>query len=111
MKRLFITLSMLFLGACASTGNVQLDTHSAQVAYVQACSAYGSAFNAALQLRKDGKLNQAQIDQVTLLDSQITPICTGPLPANPAAATQQITAAVTTLGIMEAAHQLQGAKK
>ena len=111
MKRLFIAFALLSLGACASTGNVQLDTRNSQIAYVQACSAYGAAFNAALQLRKDGKLNQAQIDQVTLLDSQITPICTGPLPANPTAATQQITAAVTTLGIMEAAHQLQGAPK
>jgi hypothetical protein len=72
-----------------------------QVTYAQACAAYGAAFAGVLQLRKANKLNQVQIDQVTLLDGQITPICTGPLPADASAATQQITAAVTSLTILE----------
>jgi uncharacterized lipoprotein YajG len=95
MKKLAI-LAMLVLAGCATT-------QSAQTGYTQACAAYGAAFSTALQLRIAGKLNKAQIDQVTLIDGQITPICTGPLPADPTAATQQITAAVTTLAILEAA--------
>ncbi len=93
MKKL-ITILALALSACATT-------QSTQVTYVQACATYGAAFDAALQLRIAGKLNQPQIDQVTLLDAQITPICTGALPADPDAATQQITAAVTTLTVLE----------
>lgn len=96
MKRLtLIFAAALALAGCATT-------QSTQTTYVQACAAYGAAFNAALQMRVAGKLNQSQIDQVTLLDGQITPICTGPLPADPAAATTQIAAAVTTLTVLEA---------
>jgi hypothetical protein len=94
MKKLAILVALALAG-CATT-------QSAQTGYTQACEAYGAAFSAALQLRIAGKLNKAQIDQVTLLDSQITPICTGPLPADPTAATQQIAAAVTALTILEA---------
>jgi uncharacterized lipoprotein YajG len=94
MKKL-VLIAALALAGCATQ-------QSAQVGYTQACAAYGAAFDAALQLRIAGKLNRAQIDQVTLLDSQITPICTGPLPVDPTAATTQITAAVTTLTILEA---------
>ncbi|MEL5850120.1 MAG: hypothetical protein U7M05_12295 [Candidatus Igneacidithiobacillus chanchocoensis] len=97
MKLPLILLPALLLTACATT------TQQTQVQYVQACTAYGAAFNAALALREAGKLTPAQINQVNLLDSQITPICTGPLPADPQAATAQVTAAVTTLAIIEAA--------
>jgi hypothetical protein len=67
---------------------------------VQACTAYGAAFEGALQLRIAGKLSAAQVDQVSALDAQITPICTGPLPADADAATRQITTAVTTLTVL-----------
>lgn len=94
MKKLLPLLVLAMLAGCATT-------QSAQVGYTQACAAYGVAFNGALQLRLAGKLNQSQIDNVTLLDQQITPICTGPLPADPAAATAQITAAVTTMTLLK----------
>jgi hypothetical protein len=107
--KLLVALGSLALAvsACQSVTGPNATTQSAQVVYTQACSAYGAAFGVALQMRMAGKLNRAQIDQVTLLDSQVTPVCTGPLPADPAAATQQITAAVTTLTILEATHQGQ----
>lgn len=110
MKKTILILSLLTLAAstsgCASpTAESTLQT--IQVSYAQACAAYSAAFAGALQLRKAGKLNQAQIDQVTLLEGQVTPICTGTLPADTGAATQQITAAVTTLTIIEVA--LKGA--
>jgi hypothetical protein len=96
MKR----LTLIFTAALAISGCAT--TQSTQTTYVEACAAYGAAFNVALQLRVAGKMNQSQVDQVTLIDQQITPICTGPLPADPTAATTQITAAVTTLTMMEA---------
>jgi hypothetical protein len=89
--------SALALAGCA-TGQPQ----APQVTYTQACAAWGAGFSVALEMRKTGKLTPEQIDQVTILDSQINPICTGPLPTDPAAATVQITSAVTALAIIEA---------
>jgi hypothetical protein len=101
------TSSKLFLIAAISAALVAgcSTTPATQTGYTQACAAYGAAFEVALQARKAGKLNRAQIDQVTLVDSQVTPLCTGALPADPAAATQQITAAVTALTILEVANK------
>lgn len=101
LNMVIVALAIL-LSACV-TNPQQAPTQSAQVTYTQACAAYGAGFAVALELRRAGKLNQAQIDQVTLLDSQITPICTGPLPADPDAATRRVTAAVTALAVLEAA--------
>lgn len=103
MKKLFIiaysiAFALSLAGCAAPAGSPVQQT---QVTYTQACAAYGAAFGVALELRRAGKLNRAQIDQVTILDGQITPICTGPLPADPASATQQITAAVTALTLIE----------
>jgi hypothetical protein len=101
--RLLALLAALSLGglvACSSISGPQATTQSAQVAYVQACAGYAAAFSAALQAREAGKLNGSQIDQITLIDQQVTPVCTGPLPADPTVATQQVTAAVTTLTIL-----------
>lgn len=85
----------------ASLTGCATSTASTQVSYIQACATYNTAFGTALILRESGKLNASQIQQITLLDSQITPICTGPLPTNPDAAMIQITAAVTSLAIIE----------
>jgi hypothetical protein len=108
MKKLLVIAAGLVLahalaGCSAPSGNPP--SAAAQVGYAQACAAYAGLFATALELRKAGKLNRAQIDQVTLLDSQITPICSGPLPADADAATQQITAAVTSLTIIEIAQK------
>lgn len=96
----------LLLGGCAAPAPGGTPVQQTQVTYTQACAAYGAAFGVALELRRGGKLNRAQIDQVTLLDNQVTPICTGQLPADPATATQQITAAVTALTILEVAKKV-----
>jgi hypothetical protein len=93
---LVLALLGISLAACASH-----TTQNAQVTYTQSCAAYGGAFNVMVALRKADKLTQPQINQVTLIDSQITPLCTGPLPADLDAATQQVTAAVTALTILE----------
>jgi hypothetical protein len=90
-----MSIGALSLAGCATTPNVQ-------TGYVQACAMYEATFSTALQMRVDGKLSKSTIDQITLLDQQITPICTGPMPTDPTQAEVQITAAVTTLTILEA---------
>jgi hypothetical protein len=95
MKKLASVVLAALLVGCASTQPVQVN-------YAQACAAYGAGFATALELRKAGKLNQAQIAQISMLDAQVTPICTGNLPADSDAATQQVVAAVTTLAVIEA---------
>lgn len=92
-----IALCLGMLAACTGCSTTQ----DAQVTYVQACTAYGIAFNGVLQLRVAGKLTPTQIDQVTIIEQRITPICTGALPADVSAATVQITTAVTSLGLIE----------
>jgi hypothetical protein len=105
MKKLLILAACIALTACASITGPDATPKSAQASYVEACADYSAAFEGARQLRVAGKLNKAQIDQVTLIDSQITPMCLGPLPADPVAATQAITAAVTKLVIVEGVQQ------
>ena len=104
LKRIVSLVLVLVLVACATT-------QSTQQTYVQACAAYNAAFTSALNARVAGKLSQNQIDQITLLDSQITPICTGPLPTDPTAATQQITAAVTTMAVLAGINTEEGVAK
>jgi len=96
-----IVSAVVFAGSQAGCVTVA-PQQSAQVAYAQSCAAYAAAFDVLVALRKGGKLNQAQIDQVTLIDGQITPVCTGTMPQDPTEATQHITAAVTSLTILEA---------
>lgn len=98
MKKLIVlSIIVALMSACSFTGTTQ----SAQVKYVQACAAYSSALNTAVTLREQKKLSAKQISEITVVDNQITPICTGPLPASPDAATQQVTAAITTLTVLE----------
>jgi len=97
MIRLFLLLPMILwmmlLGGCA--------TISPQAQFLGACSTYATLFQTAVQLRSEGKLNQAQIQQVTLMDQSITPLCTNPMPSDPVTATQSVTRAITTLTILE----------
>lgn len=90
MKRVLSFLASIALAGCATTQSAQQD-------YVAACSAYNAAFSTALTLRQQGKLTPAQVQAVSDLDAQATPLCTGALPSDPTVATQQITAAATTL--------------
>ena len=98
MKKL-IAIFLMVLAGCATT-------QSTQVAYVQACATYGAALNIAVAMMNQHKLTPTEIDQISAIDQQIYPICTGALPADPTAATQQITAALTTLTILETAKKV-----
>jgi len=115
MKKLLISVAIglgaLTLGACSAipgSSNVQVNVQEMQTKYVQACIGYGAALNAATQLRAEGKLNAAEINQVSMISHQISPICgQTTIPADPTTAISEITAAVASLGIMEAAHAIQ----
>ncbi len=101
---LLVMVGSLLLPGCAMTPQTpQLNPQ--QVQFVQACGAYGTAFQAAVALRQQGKLNSAQISQVTMLDAQITPLCTGKLPVSPQVEVQEVTNALTALAVMEAQYQ------
>jgi hypothetical protein len=102
MKILCISLAI----ACAIGTSGCATQVDPSVQYVQGCAAYAAAFSTAVSLRQTGKLSQGQIDTVTLLDSQITPICTGPLPSDPSAMTVQVTSAVTSLLLITAVNKV-----
>lgn len=97
--------STLALAGCVTPidSTPKAQRQATQMNYTQACSAWGAALSTAIQLRIAGKLTPNEIDQITLLDSQVSPICTGPLPTDSTAVTQQVTAAVTTLTLLELA--------
>lgn len=113
MKRILAIALALSLAGCAAM-NPNATTQQVQAQHVATCGLYANAFHAAVQLRQAGKLNQAQIDQITQIDNQINPLCHGPLPTNSTAEVQQITTAVTTLGVIEGVNwfaKTQGAAK
>lgn len=96
MKRI-IAIAVIILAACSTPPAA----HQTQLGYVQACTAYGAAFTAALDARKAGKLSPGQIKSIGQVDAQITPICTGALPADPQAAAIQITTAIATMATIQ----------
>ena len=104
-----------------STGTVATGTTastiSAQAAWYNACfgpTGYRPALQTVTELGKAGLLPKSAIPQINLMDQNISPLCESTTPpANITAATSQITAAVTKLGIDEAlavAAAKQGAK-
>ena len=104
-----------------STGTVATGTAastiSAQAAWFNACfgpTGYRPALQTVTELGKAGLLPKSAIPQINLMDQNISPLCESTTPpANIMAATSQITAAVTKLGIDEAlavAAAKQGAK-
>ena len=104
-----------------STGTVATGTAastiSAQAAWYNACfgpTGYRPALQTVTELGKAGLLPKSAIPQINLMDQNISPLCEPKTPpANITAATSQITAAVTKLGIDEAlavAAAKQGAK-
>lgn len=96
MKLIIMAISTMALTGCATApGQI-----AAQTQFTQACGAYGVAFATALQLREAGQLSPAQIADVSQNDQIITPLCTGPMPTNAAAATTEVMAAVTTLAVI-----------
>ena len=99
MKKLLCIFAILTLTACASTPHTPEQT--AQLGYVQACTAYGAAFSAALDARKAGKLSAGQIKSIGEVDAQITPVCTGTLPTDTQSAVVKITAAIASLAAIQ----------
>ena len=127
LKKIAGTSCAMLLAGCASvtpttsTGTVATGTAastiSAQAAWFNACygpTGYRPALQTVTELGKAGLLPKSAIPQINLMDQNISPLCESTTPpANITAATSQITAAVTKLGIDEAlavAAAKQGAK-
>ena len=102
-------------GVAAMAGCATLNTpvsHKAQmVAYHNACVAYSAGFAGALAAGEDGYLTKADIQQVNLMDENITPLCRKQ-PTSLTTATTEITQAITKLAIYESlAIKAKGAAK
>ena len=127
LKLIAGTSCVMLLAGCASvtpttsTGTVATGTAastiSAQAAWYNACfgpTGYRLSLQSVTALGKAGLLPKSAIPQINLMDQNISPLCESKTPpANITAATSQITAAVTKLGIDEAlavAAAKQGAK-
>ena len=127
LKKIAGTSCAMLLAGCASvtpttsTGTVATGPAaskiSAQAAWYNACfgpTGYRPALQTVTELGKAGLLPKSVIPQINLMDQNISPLCESTTPpANITAATSQITAAVTKLGIDEAlavAAAKQGAK-
>ena len=91
MKRLLISLSIVLLIGCASV--------PPENQFVQSCQIYDGVLKSALVAAQDGYLSPVQVANLKLINSQVTPICLGPIPTDPQVAVAQITAAVTTLTV------------
>lgn len=104
MKRIIAIVAIAILSACATppaSSTVTPTAQKIQVTVTQACTAYGAAFTAALDARRAGKLSPAQIKSIGAIDAQITPVCTGTLPADTQAAVIQITAAIANMALAQ----------
>ena len=127
LKKIAGTSCAMLLAGCASvtpttsTGTAATGTAastiSAQAAWFNACygpTGYRPALQTVTELGKAGLLPKSAIPQINLMDQNISPLCESTTPpTNITAATSQITAAVTKLGIDEAlavAAAKQGAK-
>lgn len=93
MKKIFGIAMLLALTACA-TQQVTLEQQ-----YVQSCTAYEAAFKTVNTLDKQNRLSASEIATVLKVDSIVTPLCTGKMPADLNASLTQITQATTTLTV------------
>jgi hypothetical protein len=108
MKKLILAaLCAASLAGCATvapgSGPVAAATMSPaqlQANWLQACLAYEGAQKAAIA--NLARMSNANLQRLLIVTHQITPICLKQ-PADMNAATVQITAAVTTIGIISAA--------
>jgi len=108
MKKLILAaLCAASLAGCATvapgSGPVSVATMSPaqlQANWLQACVAYEGAQKAAIA--NMARMSNANLQRLLIVTHQITPICLKQ-PADLNAATVQITAAVTTIGIISAA--------
>ena len=87
-------------GPVSAASSAAMSQAQLQANWLQACLAYEGAQKAAIA--NLARLNNTQLQDLLMVTHQITPICLKQ-PADLNAATVQITAAVTTIGILSAA--------
>ncbi len=105
MKKLIVLITLASLTGCAaftpSATSPAQQQAQLQAAWVQQCTLYRLALAAAVA--NQAKLTNAQLQQAMELRDEINPLCLSQ-PTDPQAETVKITAAVTTLSILGAAH-------
>jgi len=74
---------------------------SAQMARNAACQTWSMTFKAALAARQAGIASPTLIQQITLGDSQFSPVCETPLPTDVATLESQTVKLMTSVGTME----------
>ncbi|MDE2254323.1 MAG: hypothetical protein KGL42_08685 [Betaproteobacteria bacterium] len=94
-------------GPVSAASSAAMSQAQLQANWLQACLAYEGAQKAAIA--NMARMSNANLQRLLIVTHQITPICLKQ-PADLNAATVQITAAVTTIGILSAA-QAAGAVK
>ena len=99
------TVSPMTSSGTPATGTAA-STVAAQASWYNACfgpTGYRLSLQSVTALGKAGLLPKSAIPQINLMDQNISPLCESKTPpANLTAATSQITAAVTELGVDEA---------
>jgi len=106
VKRLLIPLILAAgLGGCALAPTSGMTPAqqllSAQQARNTACGAWATVFSGAVAIRQAGQASATLIQQINLADSQLTPVCTAPLPTTVSAIQAQTTQVMTSVGILE----------
>jgi hypothetical protein len=106
VKIIFASILALTLGACAALAPSSSLSPSQQLLAAQqarntACGAWEAAFSTAVAIRQAGQASSTLIQQVNLADSQLTPVCTSPLPTDIQTIQSQTTQVMTSVGILE----------
>ncbi len=97
LLKFYIIQSLLVVASATPQHPNQPQPTTLQTSLVEACSAYSTAFNAALDLRVQGKLSIPEINSITKFDDQVAPICNGTVPSNPAIQSSIVQAAIANL--------------
>ena len=95
-------LPFLLLAGCVNAPQATPAQQQA-ITFAQACSGYAAALSSAIALNNQGKLAKSQVQAITLIDADISPICTGPVPANNNVLITKVTAATTQLLLQSSA--------
>ncbi len=114
MKIFLASFLALALGACAILAPSNGLTPAQQLLAAQqarntACATWSGVFATALAMRQAKTASPTLIQQITLADSQLTPVCTSPLPTDLATIQAQTTQVMTSVGILE--YLTQASKK
>ncbi len=106
---LALTLGLILCGctlppqstAPATPAQTQTKLLKAQDARNTACASWNTYFQLALRLKEAHQASPTLIQQTSLLDQTVTPVCTSPLPTDLNTLTAQTSQVLTNVGLLE----------